>query len=758
MNDNNKPPQPIKMKIHSIRLNRNHIGILLITIFCFQSQVFSQDPVQIKRLGSAIEFDGNPNEAAWESLDLFPLTMHRPNFGNQPSEESDVRVGYDNEYLWIGASLFMKDASRIYAATKKRDEMLFDYDAFGIVVDSYNDNESGLAFYTAPTGLRTDFAVANDAAGGPGGMNISWDTFWDVKTTRDDRGWYVEMRIPFSSLKFKPENDVATMGLIITRNISANNETDTYPDIDPKYGFTATMKPSQARKIEIDGARPSNPLYVSPYVIGGYGQEYTPNAEETDYTLGNYPKYNGGLDVKYNINSNLTLDLTANTDFAQVEADDQQVNLTRYSLFFPEKRKFFQERSSLFDFSLGGHVDNLFYSRNIGLVDGQQIRIYGGARLTGRLGKWDMGLLDMQTADHEEIAGENFGVIRMRRQVINPNSYVGGIFTSRVGMDGKQNFTYGVDGIFRLFGDDYLNVKWAQSYDTGIDSKLSSLDPSFVLLNWERRSEEGFAYSLDYSYSGTKFNPGIGFIMRNGVQGGMVRMLYGWIPGEESRFFNYNFNVRANRYVRIEDGGLESMEVSPGFEFSTKKGIHGEISTETAREGVLWDFNLSDSIAIEAGDYTFTALQFRLGTSEARRISVRGDANLGQFYDGMRYGFQSEFNLNFSSSFILSPGYEFNYLTFPDRESNNKLNIHAINVKGQIMISTKLSANFLVQYVNTEDEFIGNFRIRYNPREGNDFYLVYNDNRCFIDRREIAGHPNFHARTLMLKYTHTFVL
>jgi hypothetical protein len=325
-------------------------------------------------------------------------------------------------------------------------------------------------------------------------------------------------------------------------------------------------------------------------------------------------------------------------------------------------------------------------------------------------------------------------------------------------MDGKQNFSYGVDGIFRLFGDDYLIAKWAQSYDTEIDSKLSSLDPSFFLLNWERRSEEGFAYNLDYTYAGTKFNPGIGFIMRQGVHGGMVRMLYGWIPGEESKLFNYQVNARFNRYMRIEDGMLESMEFSPGFEINTKKGIHAEISTETAWEGVQYDFNLSDSLVIEAGEYTFTALELRLGTSEAKRISLRGDANLGQFYDGFRYGFESEFNLNFSSSFILSPGYEFNHLSFPDRVSNDKLNIHAVNLKGQIMFSTKFSANFLVQYVNTEDDFIGNFRLRYNPREGNDFYLVYNDNRCIIDRREIAGHPRFHARTIMLKYTHTFIL
>ena len=172
----------------------------------------------------------------------------------------------------------MKDASKIFAVTKKRDEELFDYDAFGIILDTYNDNENGLAFFTAPTGLRTDYTISNDAAGqgggpgGPPGMNFSWNTFWDVKTTRDDKGWYVEMRIPFSSLKFKPENNIATMGLIITRNISANNETDTYPAIDPKYGFMAPNKPSLAQTIEIEGARPLKPVYVSPYIIGGFSR------------------------------------------------------------------------------------------------------------------------------------------------------------------------------------------------------------------------------------------------------------------------------------------------------------------------------------------------------------------------------------------------------------------------------------------------------------------------------------------------------
>ncbi|MGW8315038.1 MAG: DUF5916 domain-containing protein [Bacteroidales bacterium] len=721
-----------------------------------------REPVTIQRLSAPIDFDGRPIEAAWQSLEPFELTMHRPNYMASPSERSDIRIGFDDEYLWIGASLYMEDASKIYAVTKKRDEMLFDYDAFGILLDSYNDNETGLAFYTTPTGLRTDYAISNDAnggmgPGGPGGMNDSWNTFWDVETTRDDNGWYVEMRIPFSSLKFKPEGDLATMGLIITRNISANVETDSYPPIDPKYGFMATNKPSQAQKIVIEGARPSNPVYVSPYALAGFSRDYVVNEEGTDYIREDKPEFNAGLDVKYNINSNLTLDLTANTDFAQVEADDQQVNLTRYSLFFPEKRKFFQERASLFDFSLGGHSDNLFYSRRIGIYDGNPVRIYGGARITGKLGNWDMGFLDMQTAAFEEQPGENFGVLRMRRQVINPNSYVGGIFTSRVGMNGAQNFAYGVDGIFRLYGDDYLNVKWSQTYDSEIGNKMGSLNPSFIMFDWERRSEEGFAYRLNYIYSGEEFNPGVGFVMRRAMQGVNGQLLYGWIPGEQSRLFNYNVNVRGEYYQRLEDGEMESMSIGPEFEANTKSGIHSSVGVELKQEGVLFDFPLSDSVMIHAGEYSFVTSDIRFGTSEAKMISARGDINVGQFYDGTRYGFQVEPNFNLSASLNISAGYEFNAIRFPDRESNNALNIHAINFKALYMFSTKLSASLFVQYVNTEDDLIANFRLRYNPREGNDFYVVFNDYRGLLKNGTEPPRPSYYNETVMVKYVHTFI-
>ena len=737
---------------------------LMFLIMC--SSLNGQEAVTVIRLSDHVQFDGIPDEPLWNNLSKFELTMHRPNFGLKPSEESDVRIGYDDEFLWIGAKLYMKDASRIFSPTRKRDEELEEYDGLGILLDTYDDNENALAFYTNPSGLRTDYTISNDAqmAGGPGpgsAMNMSWNTFWDVKTTVDDKGWYVEMRIPFSSLKFKPDGDVVTMGLLIVRTISANNETDTHPAIDPKYGFMSTNKPSLAAGITFSGVRPTKPVYISPYVIGGFSQEWIMNETETGYVKNDpYPDYTGnaGLDVKYNINSNLTLDLTANTDFAQVEADDQQVNLTRYSLFFPEKRMFFQERSSIFDFSLGGFSDNLFYSRNIGIAGRDPIRILGGARLTGRLGNWDMGLMDMQTAEHESTPGENFGVLRMRRQVINENSYVGGIFTSRIGMNGHNNLAYGMDGIFRLFGDDYLNVKWSQTYDSQIDNTMGSLDPSFFLINWQRRSEKGFSYDLKYFYSGQEFNPGIGFVRMEGVQGINANLMYGWFPGETSKFFDYGFSVRFDRFNRLEDGELESMVIAPEFRFSTKKGLRGGVEAEYQEEGVIYPFSLSDEITISPGLYSFYGFQTRWNTPENKMISVEMDLSAGQFYDGNRKGTEIEANLNLSSSFRLGAEYEFNALRFPDRPGHNSLDIHSVNVKALYMLSTKLSASALVQYVNTEDELITNFRIRYNPREGNDFYIVYNDFRGVNRLNSVPALPSFFGKTVMVKYTHTFIL
>ncbi|MGE5420228.1 MAG: hypothetical protein ACM3UT_08595, partial [Chloroflexota bacterium] len=316
----------------------------------------------------------------------------------------------------------------------------------------------------------------------------------------------------------------------------------------------------------------------------------------------------------------------------------------------------------------------------------------------------------------------------------------------------------GMDGIFRLYGDDYLNVKWSQTYDSQIGNKMNSFDPSFFLINWQRRSEEGFAYDIKYFYSGREFTPGVGFVRMEGVQGLNANLMYGWIPGENSKFFNYGISVRSERFSRIEDGKLESMRISPEFEINTKKGIHGSLGLEYQEEGVLFPFPLSRDIIIQPGNYSFMGVSARVGTPQSKLVSVRGDVEAGQFYDGNRVGIEAESNFNISSSFQLACAYEFNAIRFPERTTANSLDIHSINMKALYMFSTKLSASALVQYVNTDDEMITNFRLRYNPREGNDFYLVYNDFRGLNHKSDFPSPPPFFNRTVMVKYTHTFIL
>jgi len=748
------------MKFYTLLRLKQYLVIVLI-VFLGPVKSISQESTSINRISDQVVFDGNPDEAVWDEATVFPLVVHYPSFGAEPSELSEVMIGYTQEYLWVGARCYSKDPGNITATSKKRDEQSRNSDQFGIILDTYDDNENALAFFTMPTGARIDYTVSNDAEGGGGGgmgsINRSWNTFWDVETTSDEHGWYVEMRIPFSSLRFQTINGKIRMGLILNRRISYMNETLTYPLIDPKYGFSANFKPSQAHTIEFENIKPRKPVYIAPYALGGFSSSWELNEDETEYVYKDKPKLEAGLDVKYSLTSNLTLDLTANTDFAQVEADDQQVNLTRYSLFFPEKRLFFQERSGIFNFSLGGRSDNLFYSRRIGIVDGDQVRIFGGARMTGRINKWDVGILDMQTQSYGETPSENFGVARVRRQVINQNSYVGGIMTSRIGTNGDYNVAYGLDGIIRMFGDDYLDVRVAQTMETGASNKVFSGDPTFVGINWERRNDKGFGYDLSYNFTGEQMNPEVGFLRRNDIQGVGGRLQYGWMYGEESKFFSNRAMFQVRRNNRISDGSLESMEISPGWFWNLKSGLGAFMELKYMKEGVDEDFDLSDDVMVPAGEYGFTAFEAMIFTPSSKPISARIKLEAGGFFDGNIISVGAEPILNLSASLQLSGAYEYNYITFPER--NQSLQAHIARASILYMYSTKLSASAFVQFNTANEVFVGNFRLRYNPREGNDFYLVYNEYRGFmVNDDTVPEPPSYYNRAIMLKYTHTFRL
>ncbi len=352
---------------------------LILLLFCYYSK--AQERYIIPKIDAEIVFDCKPDEEIWLEIPSLPFIMHQPVYGKEPSEKTECMIFFNDDYLYVGANIYYTDISFMASVGKQRDYFSMKCDWFGIHLDSFNDNENGMAFYTNPNGLRFDATVKNDASAGLEDINISWNTFWDVSTSHDHGGWYMEMRIPVSSLRFQDEDGFVEMGLTVVRFIPKKSEVITFPPIDPKHE-NSYWKPSLAAPIELIGLRPGKPIYLTPYLIGGIQQNHFLNEAETSYEREITPKLDAGLDFKYGLTKNLTLDLTLNTDFAQVEADEQQINLTRYSIFFPEKRPFFLEKSDVFDFDLLGG-NKLFYSRRIGLHEGSVVRIIGGARVTG---------------------------------------------------------------------------------------------------------------------------------------------------------------------------------------------------------------------------------------------------------------------------------------------------------------------------------------------------------------------------------------
>jgi len=758
------------------KVNNKILFFLLILVLPLTFAFGQSDPSSplknamiIERLVLPVNFDGVPEEVAWNTINPIKMIMHSPVFGNDPTENTDTRIAYDDKYLYVAARLFYQDPGMIRSASLKRDYMGLGGDWFGVVLDTYNDKENALAFFTSPDALRWDATIQKDAVVSMPDqmpMNISWNTFWDVRTKIDQSGWSMEMRIPFSSLRFQELNEEVRMGLIIQRWIPAKNETDLFPAIPPNWGQVSAFKPSQAQEVVLRGVKPAKPIYIAPYMLAGYGSIYELNSQGTAYAKSNKPVLEAGLDVKYGISNNMIMDVTVNTDFAQVEADDQQINLTRFSLYFPEKRMFFLERASVFDFALGGN-SNLFYSRRIGLSDdGDPVRIYGGARITGRLGKWDMGLLDMQTASlwkkdsngvaEEILPSENFGAIRFRRQILNENTYVGAMMTSRLGVDGSYNLAYGLDGIFRLFGDDYLDVKWSQTFEDSIKN-TSVVEPTRILAIWERRSSKGLGYNLGYSRSGLHYNPGIGFEMIDDysvIRGGIK---YGWLPGESAALYSHSPEIRFMYMTYVDDGSLMSLTNNVGWLFQTKSQWQWSLNLGYNIENLKDSLEIvEDDVFIGPSEYKFVNFMSTVATPMTKPFFIMLMTEAGQYFDGTRISINIQPTWNISRHVELGVTYNFDRLKFRTRDQ--ELTNHIIGIKAMYMRDTRLSINTYIQYNTAVNGIMANLRLRYNPKEGNDFYLVINEGRNTHLTREIPNLPVYSARSVLLKYTYTFRL
>jgi hypothetical protein len=541
------------------------------------------------------------------------------------------------------------------------------------------------------------------------------------------------------------------MGMTVTRLVSRTSERVTFPEIDPQFQF---RQPSVAQNIVIRGVTGSNPVYVTPYGLAGVGHQPVLNESTNAFETEEQTRRDVGIDLRYKPSSNLTLDLTANTDFAQVEADDQQINLDRFSLFFPEKRRFFQERSGLFDFTAGGGT-RLFHSRNIGLAGGTPVPVLGGARLVGRVGEWDVGVLNMQTDNQGPVPSENFGVARVRRGVINPYSFVGAMATTRIA-DGRYNVALGTDAFVRLFGNTYLTTRASSSFDDADPDSATLWDRSLLYAAWQRRVDRGLRYSFTFTRSNAAYAPDLGFLPRTDFT--QFTALGDWFIYTDDhpwlrRFFP---GYLAFSTFRNSDGSLESGQYAVWVQWETKGGYGGWLEPKLFVEDVRQPFSIGGEVDIPAGRHTYADLQLNLGMPAGKSVRTSVDARIGTFFDGTRAQVIVGPTWNVSPHLELGANYQFSRLRFDDRDQGT--NIHLARLRIRTALDSRVSGNAFVQYNSTTDRVEVNVRFRYNFAEGTDLWLVYNEG--LATERNPGGLgprlPLSQARTLMLKYSYTF--
>ncbi len=743
-------------------------GCTLIILIISVGDVWAQQPT---RINEEINLDGVLDESFWQSITSYPVVQYEPVYKGEMSEKTVFKIAYDDNYLYVGGALYYNDIDDMTSNSLVRDKYSQD-DIFAIVIDGFNDNQNATWFFTNPDGTRFDFAVSNDASSGGGrsSRNASWNTFWDVATTKTNEGWFAEMKIPFSSIGIQVEDNISEMGIIMYRLIASKNERHVFPDIPPKWGM-GFAKPSIAQDFKLEGLEAKNPLYVTPYVLGGVKRLSEYDATNNEYNYDDDTQLELGFDAKYNLTPNLTLDVTVNTDFAQVEADDQQLNLSRFSLFFPEKRQFFQQRAGIYDFLIGR--DMVFYSRRIGLdSSGNPVRILGGGRVTGRVGNLDIGVMNLQTADSENLPSENFGVVRLKKTVLNDRSYLGGIFTSRLGANGNSNVVYGVDTDINTFDNQFVELRAVQSIDSDLPSaeRTNFDETSMLRVSVRSLTETGFSYQTSYTRTAENFRPELGFVRIKGITQKYLTLGYGWLAKEESMFtINKLKAFYVGRFYNTDheffsyEKGLQSR--SANFIWESKFKKIGELGMElvlTKEDIPIGEsFDLLGKIFIPSDTYSNHKYKILYRLSETWKFGGNIRGGIGTFYDGDIIEF--EFNPYFYASRKVEIGgsYKLTDLRFPERAGRTTTDFtsHLGQFKGQFSFDKKASISAFIQYSNVEELVGANIRFRYNFREGQDLWIVLNETSYTNRDPRAFGMPDLpmmQSGSILLKYNHTF--
>jgi hypothetical protein len=697
----------------------------------------AQNARTIARLEAPVSLDGHVTEAAWSAVEPFPVVMFAPEYQGSMTERTEIRFAHDGEHLYASARFYDSDPSGIRANGFVRDDDAED-DFFNVVIDTFGDGESAVWFLVTPRGNRVDGAITDNAEGATWN-HVEYDSFWDAAAAVTDEGWSAEMRIPFSSLRFSRDSSgLVHMGLLAGRYISRKSERHVFPDIRPGPAV-AHYKPSLAGSVVLEGVSPQRPLYLRPYALGGVESLPAGTGNERDL-VGEV-----GGDVKYGITNDITLDLSLNTDFAQTEVDDERVNLTRYGLLFPEKRAFFLERSGTFTMDAGETV-RFFHSRTIGLdPEGDPLRVHGGARIVGRIGGWDVGVLDMHTEGPLGSGDRNSGIVRIRRDVLGRDSYIGGIATtSHTG--GGLEATIGVDGLLRVVGDDYLSFALGATPGEGPD-RLGR--EGLIRALWERRDHEGWSYRGEVTRIGTSFEPALGFVARAGLTSATGAVGHGWFGGRTFQASRLGLDGSLSR--RHQDGGTEAGRLRLSWQAEKRGGGVVDARLAWRYEGLVEPFTIGEA-EVPTGGHTFVEAEAFVETPRGRRI--RGSLTLsgGEFFDGYRVTGAVAPTWPVFPRLELGGYLEANRAWFPSRDQVYTAIVSRARVR--ISPNVRLAIHALLQHNSAIDATAANVRLRYTIRDGDDVFLVFSGGSVDGSVGSGSTAPTT-RRSILLKYSAT---
>jgi hypothetical protein len=661
----------------------------------------------------------------------------QPNEGQPATQRTEVYIGFLDDALYIGMVAYDDNPEGIIVTDGQRDRNLNESDSFRMIIDGMLDRQNGYVFGTNPVGMEYDAQVVKEASSGSLGFNKNWNASWDVKAKISEIGWSAEMRIPFKSLRYgKGENQ--SWGINFQRNIRRNNEVVYWAPLSRQYNLNRV---SEAGTIE--GITPSSTrnLKITPYGLLKAGRGGELDGTETDTEF--------GVDIKYSITPSLTLDLTYNTDFAQVEADEQQVNLDRFNLFFPEKRPFFLENAGQFTVGNSGEAQ-LFFSRRIGISeDGDVIPIKGGARLSGKVGeKTNVGFLYMSSEAVDDIApGNDFMVARVNQE-IGERSSLGAIFVERKG-DGSylvpepedKNRTYGIDGRLAI-GEFTLINGWLSKTDTpGLD------DDDFAFSIRANYDSPEWSHGIEYTEVQPNFNPEVGFLSRSEYHKFATNSLMRIRPENLWGLLEVRPHYSYRRYKNFDDfveTGFLHLDVhwewKNGFEFHTGYNVF--------RDGIDERFDIIDDVWVEAGTYYGTEVGLYFTTDESQDLSFGMHTTIGDKFGGDRFLASPHISYRIGDKFSTSLSVNYNHYDLPVEGGNFSVTLSRLRLS--YSFTPKILLQLLMQYNDDSEVLSTNLRFSWLRTANTGLYLVYNE----YDENGIGALPT--GREIILKYSYMF--